>query len=75
MAKKNVWTVPMEGGGWGNKLEGSSRFINKASTKQEAQKLGRERAQRDKVEHIVQKKDGAVGTRTSYAGDSRRARG
>jgi Uncharacterized protein conserved in bacteria (DUF2188) len=63
VAKKNVWTVPHPDGGWANKLEGSSRFLNRAPTKREAQALGRERAMKDKVEHIIQNRDGQIGQR------------
>jgi hypothetical protein len=63
--KKNVWTVLHPGGGWANKLEGSSRFLNRAPTKREAQALGRERAMKEKVEHIIQNKDGQIGQRNS----------
>jgi hypothetical protein len=69
--KKNVWTVVHPGGGWANKLEGSSRFLNRAPTKREAQALGRERAMKDKVEHIIQNKDGQIGQRNSYGHDPR----
>ena len=69
--KKNVWTVLHSGGGWSNKLEGSSRFLNRAPTKREAQALGRERAMKDKVEHIIQNKDGQIGQRNSYGHDPR----
>jgi len=67
--KKNVWTVPHPDGGWANKLEGSSRLLNRAPTKREAQALGRERAMQDKVEHIIQNKDGQIGQRNSYGRD------
>jgi Uncharacterized protein conserved in bacteria (DUF2188) len=66
--KKNVWTVPPDGG-WANKLEGSSRFLNRAPTKREAQALGRERAMKDKVEHIIKNRDGQIGQRNSYGHD------
>jgi hypothetical protein len=56
-------------GGWANKLEGSSRFLNRAPTKREAQALGRERAMKDRVEHIIQNKDGQIGQRNSYGHD------
>ena len=75
MAKKNVWTVTHPDGGWGNKLEDSSRFLNRAATKREAQELGRARARKDKVEHIIQNKDGRIGQRNSYAHDPRNVPG
>jgi uncharacterized protein DUF2188 len=75
VAKKNVWTVTHPDGGWGNKLEDSSRFLSRAATKREAQELGRERARRDKVEHIIQNKDGRIGQRNSYGHDPRNVPG
>ena len=75
MAKRNVWTVPHPDGGSGNKLEGSSRFLNRAPTKREAQVAGRERARRDKVEHIIQNKGGQIGQRNSYGHDPRNVPG
>lgn len=71
MAKKNVWTVAHPSGGWANKLEGSSRYLNRAGTKREAQEAGRERARKDKVEHVIQNKDGKIGQRNSYGRDPR----
>jgi hypothetical protein len=35
VAKKSVWTAHPNGG-WANKLEGSSRYLNRAGTKREA---------------------------------------
>ena len=61
--------------GWATKLEGSSRFLNRAPTKREAQALGRERAMKDKVEHIIQNKDGQIGQRNSYGHDPRNVPG
>ena len=74
-AKKNVWTVPHPDGAWANKLEGSSRFLNRSPTKREAQALGHERAMKDKVEHIIQNKDGQIGQRNSYEHDPRNVPG
>jgi hypothetical protein len=71
VAKKNVWTVSHPDGGWANKFEGSSRFLNRAATKREAQALGRGRAMKDKVGHIIQNKDGQIGQRNSYGHDPR----
>jgi Uncharacterized protein conserved in bacteria (DUF2188) len=59
----------------GKQLEGSSRFLNRAPTKREAQALGRERAMKDKVEHIIQNKDGQIGQRNSYGHDPRNVPG
>jgi Uncharacterized protein conserved in bacteria (DUF2188) len=73
--KKNVWTVPHPDGGSANKLKGSSRLLNRAPTKREAQALGREHAMKDKLEHIIQNKDGQIGQRSSYGRDPRNVPG
>src|SRR3954470_7835449 len=48
--KRNVWTVPLDGGGWGNHFEGSTRIMDRGSRKADVQKQGRERAREHKVE-------------------------
>jgi hypothetical protein len=73
--KRNVWTVPLEGGGWGNRYEGSTRVMDRGPRKADVQKQGRERARTNKVEHIIQKADGTIGERNSYGGDSPRRAG
>src|SRR3954454_9743689 len=73
--KRNVWTVPLEGGGWGNRYEGSTRVMDRGLRKADVQKQGRERARNSKVEHIIQKADGTIGERNSYGGDSPRRPG
>jgi hypothetical protein len=73
--KRTVWTVPLEGGGWGNHYEGSTRIMDRGPRKADVQKQGRERARKHKVEHIIQKADGTIGERNSYGGDSPRRPG
>jgi hypothetical protein len=51
--KRNVWTVPLEGGGWGNRYEGSTRIMDRGPRKADVQKQGRERARKSKVEHVI----------------------
>jgi hypothetical protein len=43
--KRNVWTVPLDGGGWGNHFEGSTRIMDRGPRKADVQKEGRERPQ------------------------------
>jgi hypothetical protein len=73
--KRNVWTVPLERGGWGNRYEGSTRVMDRAPRKADVQKQGRDRARKNKVDHIIQKQDGTIGERNSYGGDSPRRPG
>ncbi len=64
-----VETLPHPKGGWGNKVQSSSRFANRGDTKAAAQKVGREMAQRRQTEHIIKKQDGTIGERNSYGND------
>lgn len=66
MSKKPVHTVP-HGEGWANRREGANRVSRTFGTKAEAQDAGRETARRERVEHIIHKKDGTIGKRSSYA--------
>src|SRR4051812_39903824 len=77
VAKKarNVWTVPVEGGGWGNRYEDSNRILDKGARKAEVESQGRDRARKEKSEHVVLKKDGAIGRKNSYGHDPRSTRG
>jgi hypothetical protein len=51
------------------------RFLNRAPTWREAQALGRERAMKDKVQHIIQNRDGQIGQRNSHGHDPRNVAG
>jgi uncharacterized protein DUF2188 len=64
-----VETLPHPEGGWGNKVQGNDRFSNRAEKKADAQKTGRDMAQRQQTEHIIKKQDGKIGERNSYGND------
>lgn len=68
MAKKNIETY-REGGQWKNRAQGNQRAAGVFDTKADAQAAGRDRAQRDGVEHIIKKMDGTIGERNSYGND------
>jgi hypothetical protein len=74
MAKANVHTVPHEGG-WANRRDGAKRVSKVYKTKTEAEAAGRKTAMREKVEHLIQNRDGKVSERNSYGGDPRRVKG
>jgi hypothetical protein len=74
MAKANVHTVPHEGG-WANRREGAKRVSKVFGTKAEAQTAGRKTAMRDRVEHLIQNRDGTVSARNSYGNDPARSKG
>jgi hypothetical protein len=74
-AKPAIHTVRRDGS-WINVAEGSDRRIGQTyATKAEAQSAGRERARRDRTEHIVHNVDGRIGARNSYGNDSSRRKG
>jgi hypothetical protein len=64
--RPNVHTVKVADG-WANILEGLDRILDIAPTKAAAEKAGRERARRDRVEHVIHRRDGAISERNSYA--------
>ena len=70
--KANVWTVP-HGDGWANKREGAERVAKVFPTKDAARAAGRATAIREKVEHVILKRDGQIGERKSYGRDPARA--
>ena len=74
MAKANVLTVP-HGDGWANKREGAKRVAKVFPTKAAAQDAGRRTAMREKVEHVILKRDGEIAERNSYGGDPARFKG
>jgi hypothetical protein len=57
------------GNKWTNLRAGSTRAGKKYDTKAEAQAAGRRTAMRDKVEHLIHKKDGTIGASNSYGND------
>jgi hypothetical protein len=73
-AKANVHTVPYKGG-WANRREGAARISRIFKTKAEAQAAGRKTAMRERVEHLIQNRDGTVGERNSYGNDPARVKG
>jgi hypothetical protein len=74
MGKANVHTVPHEEG-WANRREGAKRVSKVFKTKAKAQAAGRKTAMREKVEHLIQNRDGQVSERNSYGSDPARFKG
>jgi len=69
MSKKpNVWISPRDEG-WAVQHEGTQRAYTVAPTKEEAVRLGREMARQEKVELVVQKRDGTIESKDSYGQD------
>jgi hypothetical protein len=65
---ENVHTVPYNGE-WANRREGSERVSDTADTKEEAVRVGRDAARRDRVEHFIHNRDGSIAERNSYGAD------
>ncbi|HET6171906.1 MAG TPA: DUF2188 domain-containing protein [Gaiellales bacterium] len=74
MAKTNVHTFPHESG-WANRREGAKRVSRVFGTKAEAEAAGRKSAMREKVEHLIQNRDGQISERNSYGNDPARIKG
>ena len=70
MAKKPaIHTVPDGDGGWINRSEGSSRGFGGAPRKADAERAGRDSAERRETEHVSHRRDGTIGERRSYGND------
>jgi Uncharacterized protein conserved in bacteria (DUF2188) len=54
---------------WINEVEEGSAFGGPHSTKEEAVAAGRERAMRDKTEHVIHNQDGTFSERNSHGRD------
>jgi Uncharacterized protein conserved in bacteria (DUF2188) len=67
-AKPAIHTVKTDSG-WANITEGAARHFGSASTKAEAEQIGRTSAARRQTEHISHKADGTIGERRSYGND------
>ena len=70
MAKGFVHTV-YKHETWLNELEEGEELAGTYATKEEAAAAGRERAIRDKTEHVIHKQHGEFGERNSYGNDPR----
>jgi hypothetical protein len=66
--KRNAWVIPHKDG-WAVKREGGERPSKITSLKQDAVDFGRNIAQRDRTELIVQRKDGTIQSRDSFGSD------
>ena len=74
MSKRNVHTVPHDDG-WANRREGSDRASGVYPTKEAAEQVGRDTARRERVEHLIHRRDGTIGERNSYGHDPYPPRG
>jgi hypothetical protein len=68
MADGFVHTV-FKRGEWMNEIEGGAEFGGPNSTKEDAVSAGRERAMKDKTEHVIHNEDGTISERNSYGND------
>ena len=68
MAKGFVHTV-YKRDAWLNEIEEGEALPGTYATKEDAVAAGRERAIRDKTEHVIHKMDGEFGERNSYGND------
>jgi hypothetical protein len=70
VAQGFVHTV-YKGETWLNELEEGEELSGTYPTKEQAVAAGRERAKRDKTEHVIHKMDGEFEERNSYGNDPR----
>lgn len=68
MSKKPIHTTP-DGGKWKNQRAGSSRASGRFDTQAEAIAAAKQTAKREKVEHLIHGRDGAIRDRNSYGND------
>jgi len=66
--RPNIWIVPHRDG-WAVKREGADRATKVERRKQDAEDFGRSMAQRDRVEFIVQRRDGTIQSKDSFGRD------
>lgn len=69
-SKKDIWVSPRDGGKkWEVQREGAQRPSKVTDTKGEAEKIARDMGRRDRVEVVVQRKDGTIQSKDSYGND------
>jgi hypothetical protein len=66
--KRNVWITPHKDG-WAVRREGGDRASRVTQRKEDAVSIGRDIAQRNGTELIIQRKDGTIQSKDSYGGD------
>jgi hypothetical protein len=66
--KRNVWVTPHKDG-WAVKREGGERASRVTPRKEDAVKIGRDYAQRQGAELIIQGRDGIIQSKDSYGKD------
>lgn len=68
MTKKGTHVVPRDDG-WAVKKEGASRASKNFTTQADAVKYAKEKAQKEKAELYVHRRDGTICERKSYGND------
>jgi hypothetical protein len=66
--KKDIHTVPA-GDKWAVKREGNKNPLSEHRTKAAAEKQGTTVARRDKVDHVIHRRDGTIQDSDSYGND------
>ena len=75
MASGDTHTVHKTGQWLNEKAGGKAPLRGRYDRKEDAVSAGRDRARKDKVEHVVHKLDGTIGIKRSYGHDPRNVRG
>jgi hypothetical protein len=74
MGKRNVWISPHPDG-WKVHRENSERASRIIPTKSDAVEVGRDIARRERVEIVIQRRDGTIQQKDSYGNDEFPPRG
>ena len=69
MNHRNVHTVQLPDGHWGNKIEGNRIALDNHRTQAQANAAGKNLAQAMRVEHLIHGRDGQIRERNSYGND------
>lgn len=75
MTNHNVWVTTRTDGKWEIREEGADTPLQIVPTQEEAINLGREYAQRNRSELIIQDQEGKIRERMTYGSDPRSVEG
>lgn len=74
MSNNTIHTVPSDDG-WANRRAGSERASGHFDTQAEAIEAVRRTAERERLEHVIHRRDGQIRDRNSYGNDPRHRKG
>lgn len=75
MKCRGIVSLPGQRFKWGSRKEGATRLSKEFDTQSEAIKYSKEQAQKNKLEHRIQGKDGKFRAADSYGNDPHPSKG